>query len=173
MVAIAVWPIVLFAALGIALPIGILLLVRGVARRAVAAASADPALAGALVTAPALYGGGDGVGLPVVHGTGALGLTRGPLGDELVFVLAVPRREIRVAAGSLIGATVERALRLPGVYRRNRHPWLVVRWTHPSGVPCVAGFAVADPQRWAEVLDAAVRSRATAPPPPSPPPAGG
>lgn len=153
------WVVVVVGGLAvIALPIGIVLLVRTIGRRASAAASSDPALAGAIVTAPALYGGGDGPELPAIHGTGALGLTRGPLGDELVFVLAVPRREIRIPAAGLTEATIERALKLPGVYRRTRYPWLVVRWANPSGLACVAGFTVAEPEKWAEVLNAAART---------------
>lgn len=145
----------------------VLRLVGGTAAKA---AASDPAFAGAAVTAPALYGGGEGPQVPVVRGTGALGLVRGPIGDELLFVLAVPRRELHVPLRSVTGASVERALRLRGMYRRTRnaHPWLVVRWVDESGVPSAAGFVVADPARWGEVLNAAGRTR----PPASPGPVG-
>ena len=152
------WPWVLAIGTALLVPLGVVLLVRTIGRRALAVASGDPAFSGAIVVAPALYGGGDGLDLPAIHGTGALGLTRGPAGDELVFVLALPRREIRVPAPALTGAGIERALRLPGIYRRSRRPWLMVRWSHPSGVPCVAGFVVAQPEKWVEVIEAAART---------------
>ena len=47
-------------------------------------------------------------------------------------MLAMPRREIHVPAAAVTGATIERVLRLPGIYRRTRQSWLLVRWRHPE-----------------------------------------
>jgi hypothetical protein len=120
-------------------------------RRSGEAVANDPAFAGAVVLEAATYGGGDGDGFGKVVGLGSVGLTA----DTFVFVLRVPRRELRIPLRSITALEIADVLRMPGRYRKARRPWLVVEWATPTGITARSGFLLADPVAWQARLSSA------------------
>ena len=125
-------------------------LLKRVAVKVTADALADPAVAGAITVAPALLGGLHMVGGRRTRGNGVLALHR----DRLTFVLGTPRRSIDIPLAPITDVEVSKVLRTPGRYVRQLRPWLIVRWPAPElgEAGAVAGFMIADPQRWAQAI---------------------
>jgi hypothetical protein len=139
----------LVAGFVVVLVVSILRIGRRVAAKAAASAMTDPHLVGVAHLTPTLFGGGAGDGVPRVHGNGVIGMSR----DEVTFVLAAPRRVITIPRTAITGASVDTTLRVPGRIRMGRRPWLMIHWTDSAGGAAVAGFLLAEPQRWcAELL---------------------
>lgn len=96
-------------------------LFRGVRREAMAAVPEGAVLREAHVVGQGLAGGGPGT----MRGNGHLVLT----GDELVFVLAVPRRTLRIPRGAVLGVDVTRRHARQASSRR----WVRVRFLRDDG----------------------------------------
>ena len=108
------------------------LLFRGVRREAIAAVPAGAVLHEGLVVGQGLVGGG----WASMKGNGALVLTE----DELVFVLAMPRRTLRIPRASILEVDVTRRHAGQASGRR----WVRVRFTREDGQEDAFAF---DPMR--------------------------
>ncbi|MGB8858331.1 MAG: hypothetical protein WCC60_03700 [Ilumatobacteraceae bacterium] len=121
--------------------------IRRAAAKVTADALGDQAAAGAVIAAPALMGGLHMVGMRRTQGNGVLALHP----DRLTFVLGKPRRSVDIALAPITDVELSKVLRMPGRYVRQLRPWLIVRWPTQQG-EAIAGFIVAEPQRWAQAI---------------------